>query len=119
MSAEIAAEPETLDIPQVFRHHVFMCMTERPPGHPRGSCGQQGAKPLFEHLANRVERLGRGDIGVTASGCMGFCAAGPLFVVYPQGIWYRPKTREDIDEVIDAHLVGGKPVVRLIVVPRL
>ena len=66
----------------------------------------------------RVERLGQPDISLTPTGCLGFCSAGPLMVVYPQGIWYRPRSREDIDEIIQAHFVEGHPVERLIVVPR-
>lgn len=108
----------TLEIPQVYKHHVFMCFQERPPGHPRGSCGQAGARPLWEHLMSSLERLGRPDIGMTATGCLGFCAAGPLMVVYPEGIWYRPQSREDVDEIIQSHFTEGKPVERLIIVPR-
>ena len=108
----------TLDIPQVFKLHAFMCFQERPPAHPRGSCAVAGAKPLWEYLMARVERLGQPDISLTPTGCLGFCSAGPLMVVYPQGIWYRPRAREDIDEIIQAHFVEGNPVERLIVVPR-
>jgi len=107
-----------LDIPKTFRLHAFACFQDRPPGHPRGSCGAAGGKPLWDHLMKRVERLGDREISVSATGCMGFCAAGPLFVVYPEGIWYRPRSREDIDEIVEAHFVGGAPVERLIVVPR-
>ncbi|MFX8608882.1 (2Fe-2S) ferredoxin domain-containing protein, partial [Acinetobacter baumannii] len=78
--------------------HLFTCFQDRPPGHPRGSCGQAGAKPLWDYLMAKIERLGRPDIAITATGCLGFCAAGPLMVVYPEGIWYRPRSREDLDE---------------------
>lgn len=107
-----------LDIPQVYKVHVFMCFQDRPPGHPRGSCGQAGAKPLWDHLIARVENLGRPEIGLSATGCLGFCAAGPLMVVYPDGIWYRPQSHEDVDEIVQQHFVGGSPVERLAIVPR-
>ena len=112
-------DAETIDfseLPQVFRKHVFACMTQRPPRHPRGSCGELGAQPLFERLAQKVEAsgAGAGDIGVTAAGCLGFCSAGPVMVVYPEGIWYRPQTPEDVDEIVDSHLVNGAPVARLV-----
>jgi (2Fe-2S) ferredoxin len=107
-----------LEIPQTFKHHIFMCFQDRPPGHPKGSCGQAGAKPLWDHLIARVDKLGRGDVGLTATGCLGFCRAGPLCVVYPEGIWYRPQTREDIDEIVTTHIVECTPVERLIIVPK-
>jgi (2Fe-2S) ferredoxin len=55
---------------------------------------------------------------MAASGCLSFCRAGPLMVVYPEGIWYHPETPEDIDEIIQSHFVEGNPVERLIIVPQ-
>jgi (2Fe-2S) ferredoxin len=107
------------DIPKVFARHAFICGVERPPGHPRGSCGAQGAKPLIDRLQARKERLNRPDIAVTTSGCFGFCAAGPVLVVYPEGVWYLPRTPDDIDAIVDTHLLGGELVERLVVVPRV
>jgi (2Fe-2S) ferredoxin len=37
-------------------------------------------------------------------------------VVYPEGIWYRPTTPEDIDEIVDSHFKQGKRVDRLVMV---
>lgn len=108
----------TLEIPQVFRHHVFTCLQERPEGHPRGSCARAGARELYEYFANCIEKLGNPDIASTMTGCLGFCLAGPVMVVYPEGVWYIPRTREDIDEIVQSHLVENKPVERLIIVPR-
>jgi (2Fe-2S) ferredoxin len=61
---------------------------------------------------------GRGltRVGMAATGCLGFCNAGPLMVVYPEGIWYQPRSAEDIDEIVQSHFVEGRPVERLIVV---
>jgi (2Fe-2S) ferredoxin len=56
------------------------------------------------------------DAAMVGTGCLGFCGAGPLMVVYPEGVWYQPKSAEDIDEIVESHLRGGKPVERLIVV---
>jgi (2Fe-2S) ferredoxin len=58
------------------------------------------------------------DVQFSASGCLSFCRAGPLMVVYPEGIWYHPETPEDIDEIIQSHFVEGNPVERLIIVPQ-
>lgn len=106
------------EIPLVFKYHVFMCFQQRPAGHPRGSCGAQGAGPLWEYLIKQVDQLGRPEISTTATGCFGFCSAGPLMVVYPQGIWYRPRSREDIDAIVSQHLIGGDLVERLAIVPQ-
>ena len=113
------AADAALELPQVYTRHVFCCFTQRPPMHPRGSCGANGAAPLWERLGKKLEASGRRDIAMTSSGCLSFCQAGPIMVVYPQGIWYTPKTAEDIDEIFTEHLVGGRPVERLIIVPRI
>lgn len=93
------------DFPQLYKRHIFACGTQRPPMHPRGSCGNSGAQPLWERLGKKIEALGLGgEVGFTVSGCLGFCSAGPLMVVYPEGVWYRPKTEADIDQIIESHL---------------
>jgi len=119
VAASAEENAEVLEIPQVYTHHVFCCFTQRPPQHPRGSCGANGAQPLWDRLGKKLEASGRRDIAMTAAGCLSFCSAGPIMVVYPQGIWYTPKTPEDIDEIVTSHLLGGKPVERLIIVPRI
>jgi (2Fe-2S) ferredoxin len=109
-------EASDFDLPQVYKHHVFACHTQRPPGHPRGSCGAVGAQPLWDRLGKAIETQGLAEIGFTASGCLGFCKAGPLMVVYPEGVWYRPTSPDDIDEIVEQHLKQGKRVDRLVMV---
>jgi len=110
------AEDTEFELPQLYEHHVFACYTQRPPGHPRGSCGAAGAQPLWDRMGKAIETQRLGDIGFTASGCLGFCNARPLMVVYPEGVWYRPNTAEDIDEIVESHFKQGKRVDRLVVV---
>jgi len=54
------------------------------------------------------------DYLVVGTGCNGFCAMGPIVVVQPEGIFYQQVKEEDLAEIIDGHLVGGKPVERLL-----
>jgi (2Fe-2S) ferredoxin len=107
-----------LELPTVFKYHVFACFTKRPDGHPRGSCMEKGAQPLWDRLSQKLEAKQLADVNMTASGCLSFCRAGPLMVVYPEGVWYRPETTDDIDEIIQSHFVEGKPVERLIIIPQ-
>ncbi len=115
-TAEAGGE-EAFEIPQVYKRHAFACFTQRPPQHPRGSCGANGAQPLWDRMGKAIEANGlANEVGFTASGCLGFCSAGPLMVVYPEGIWYRPTTPEDVDEIVESHFKNGKPVERLIMI---
>lgn len=114
--AATEAEGVEFDIPHLYRHHAFGCFTQRLPNHPRGSCGAVGAQALWDRLSKAIEAQRLTDIGFTAAGCFGFCSAGPLMVVYPEGIWYRPATPEDIDEIVEQHFKRGKRVDRLVMV---
>ncbi len=42
------------------------------------------------------------------------CEHGPTVAVYPEAVWYGGVTAADVDEIVDEHIVGGKPVTRLI-----
>jgi len=54
------------------------------------------------------------DYLVVGTGCNGFCAAGPIVVVQPQGVFYQQVKEEDIESIVDEHLVGGKIVESLL-----
>jgi (2Fe-2S) ferredoxin len=47
------------------------------------------------------------------AGCLDRCDLGPVLVVYPEAVWYTYVDNDDIDEIIDEHLVNGRPVERL------
>ena len=50
---------------------------------------------------------------VNQAGCLDRCEEGPICVVYPEGIWYTYVDETDVDEIIESHLINGKPVDRL------
>lgn len=106
------------ELPVVFPYHVFCCSQQRPPGHPRGSCSEKRGGLLWEHLGVAIQLRQLTSVSMVATGCLGFCSAGPLMVVYPQGVWYQPKTVEDIDEIVESHFIEGRLVERLAIVPR-
>ena len=56
---------------------------------------------------------GEGGVRVNTAGCLDRCEEGPVAVVYPEGVWYTYVDSEDIDEIVDQHLVAGKEVKRL------
>ena len=103
--------------PSFFRAHLFMCTNKRPPGNPWGSCGEEGAQELADHMRTVFKDMGVMDARVTASGCLGRCDKKPAVVVYPEGVWYTVRTKEDVEEVLTAHIKGGKVVERLKAAP--
>lgn len=97
-----------------YEHHVFFCLNQREEGRP--CCFDKGAQAAQEHAKKRVKALnmsGPGKVRINRAGCLDRCEEGPVLVVYPEGTWYTYVDTEDIDEIIDAHLVGGKVVERL------
>ncbi len=102
------------------KYHAFICTTARPQGHPRGCCTSKGGgQALFDRLMQQFQRnmLWDKGVGISQASCLGYCNDGPLMVVYPENIWYKPTTAEDIDEIVKSHFIGGTPVERLIVTP--
>ena len=50
---------------------------------------------------------------LSTSSCLGPCSIGPVIVVYPDGVWYNKVKPEDVNEILDSHIVNGKKVDRL------
>ncbi|UYN95336.1 MAG: (2Fe-2S) ferredoxin domain-containing protein [Enhydrobacter sp.] len=100
-----------------YEAHVFCCTNRRAAGHPRSSCADKGSEALRDHMKDRAKALGLKNVRINASGCLDRCELGPTVVIYPEGIWYSCPTREDIDEVLEKHLMRGERVERLMLRP--
>ncbi len=96
-----------------YRSHVFCCVNRRADGHPRGCCENKGASKLRAHLKARVKKLGVRNVRINASQCLDRCELGPTMVIYPEGVWYTYRTIEDLDEILERHIVKGERVERL------
>jgi (2Fe-2S) ferredoxin len=98
--------------------HVFCCTNRRPAGHPRGSCADKGSEDLRDYMKNRAKELGLKKVRINSAGCLDRCELGPSVVIYPEGVWYSAPTREDIDEILQKHLIEGGRVERLMLQPH-
>lgn len=97
-------------------HHVLVCTTQRPPGNPRGSCGEKASQELIPAFYEEMEKHNLfGQILITESSCLGPCLIGATVVVYPDSVWYKGVKPADIPEIMEEHIVNGKPVERLTV----
>ena len=97
-----------------FKHHVFVCTNDRGPGSKRGCCAEKGSEELRSLLKKGLKARGlQGEVRANTAGCLDTCEAGPSIVVYPEGVWYGGVTAKDIPEILDEHLVKGRPVERL------
>ena len=101
-----------------YRRHIFFCLNQRENGD--ACCAQHDAQAAFDHCKREVKAAGLtgpGGVRVNKAGCLDRCAGGPVAVVYPEAVWYTYVDREDIDEIVRSHLVGGEPVQRLMLAP--
>lgn len=97
-----------------YRHHVFFCTNRRDDGSQ--CCAQYDAANLRDYLKQRTRELdlaSPGGVRINTAGCLNRCAEGPVIVVYPEATWYTYVDREDIEEILTEHLIGGRAVERL------
>ncbi|MBQ27055.1 MAG: ferredoxin [Nitrospiraceae bacterium] len=96
------------------QYHIFVCTNTRPPGHPKGSCGEKSSEELLMNLTmGLIERNLMGKAVVTGATCLGPCDRGTSVVIYPDGVWYQQVGETDIADILDQHIGKGEPVDRL------
>lgn len=100
-----------------YDSHVFCCVNTRIKGHPRGCCQEKGAIVLRNYMKDRAKELGIRNARINAAQCLDRCELGPVMVIYPEGIWYGYRTKADVDEILQSHLIEGRVVERLLLDP--
>jgi (2Fe-2S) ferredoxin len=99
-----------------YKHHVFFCTNQRAAGET--CCEQCNASEIREYARAKVKQLGlsgEGGVRVNTAGCLDRCELGPVVVIYPEEVWYTYVDREDIDEIIESHLIHNQIVERLLI----
>ena len=103
-----------------YERHIFFCLNERKNGE--ACCAQHQAQAAFDRCKQKVKEAGLagpGQVRVNKAGCLDRCAAGPVAVVYPEGVWYSYMDADDVDEIVESHLKNGQVVTRLLTPPNL
>ncbi len=91
----------------MFRSHVLMCAGT--------GCTSSGSAQVAQALEQALEEKGlEKEIKVVKTGCFGLCALGPIMIVYPEGTFYSRVTPEFIPEIVEEHLIKGRPVEKYI-----
>jgi NADH-quinone oxidoreductase subunit F len=89
-----------------YPYHLLIC----------GGTGCHASKSL--EIKNRLtaeieKRRLQEKALVIETGCNGFCAQGPVMVVYPGGVFYQYMQPEDAHDIVEQHISRGYPVERL------
>ena len=91
----------------MFRSHILVCGGT--------GCTSNNSIKIYEALVHRIYKEGlEKEVHVTQTGCFGLCALGPIMIVYPEGAFYSQVKVEDVDEIIDEHIIKGRIVTRLL-----
>jgi NADH:ubiquinone oxidoreductase subunit F (NADH-binding)/(2Fe-2S) ferredoxin/NAD-dependent dihydropyrimidine dehydrogenase PreA subunit len=91
---------------KVFRSHMLMCAGT--------ACVSCGSFKVRERLEQELKNRGlEEEVKVVITGCNGFCAEGPIMVVYPEGIFYGHLKPEDVPLIVEEHILKGRPVAKL------
>lgn len=107
MSDEPIVKPKIGD----YRRHLLVCTGTR--------CTQDGqSQALFDSLGDKLKAAGlhEGEMRVKRSrvSCFAACKGGPIVCVQPDGVWYYNVTPDNMDRIVDEHLVGGRVVEELV-----
>ncbi|MHB0869313.1 MAG: NADH-quinone oxidoreductase subunit NuoF [Chloroflexota bacterium] len=90
-----------------YRAHVLTCAGS--------GCTASGSAPVMTELDAEVRRRGLQDeVKLVQTGCRGFCAMGPVMMIYPEGIFYCLVQSEDVPRIVEETLIKGRPVQSLL-----
>jgi (2Fe-2S) ferredoxin len=97
-----------------YDRHVFVCINERPKGHPKGCCLEKGSAEVRDAMKALVNTRGlKGRVRVNNAGCLDACSHGVAMVIYPEGIWYGGVKPADVEEIVDRTILNGEVIERL------
>lgn len=91
----------------MIRAHILICGGT--------GCTSSGSKSIQEAFAKNLEANDlTEEVKLIQTGCFGLCALGPVVIVYPDGTFYSRVTTDDVKEIVEEHILKGRPVERLI-----
>lgn len=87
--------------------HVFVCNQGK-------SCATVDSSGVYAKFREKLASSGlKPAVMVTGCGSVGFCDRGVAVIVYPERVWYSRVTVDDVDEIWNEHVLGGRTVARL------
>ncbi|AZR73534.1 NADH dehydrogenase [Anoxybacter fermentans] len=91
---------------EFYRAHILICAG--------AGCISSNCLSVKSELEKQLKDQGLDkEIMVVKTGCIGTCDIGPVMIVYPEGVFYCNVQPEDVKEIVEEHILKGRPVKRL------
>jgi (2Fe-2S) ferredoxin len=98
----------------IYDKHIFICVNQRAEGAPRKSCGEAHGMEIVEAFKKKLKEKNLPiKLRAQKSGCLDICDFGQTLVIYPEGVFYVGVSLNDVDEIIEEHIVNNRVVERL------
>ena len=90
-----------------YKYHILIC-------GGTGCHASESAtiKANFESIL--AEKNLANDVQVIGTGCFGFCEKGPIVKILPDNTFYVQVKPENVEEIINEHIIKGRKVERLL-----
>ena len=78
-------------------------------------CTSSGSNKLIDEFYAQLEAHGiKDEVQVVRTGCFGLCELGPIVIVYPEGVFYAHCEVENVQRVVEEHIIGGNVIDELV-----
>lgn len=92
-----------------YEKHIFICTNQKDPG--KQCCGEAHGMALVEKFREVIAEKGlKGKVRAQRSGCLDACKFGPSLVVYPEGTYYGSVKIEDVERIVEGHVLNNEIV---------
>ena len=91
----------------LIRSHVMVCGGT--------GCTSSNSGAIINEFEKLIAEKGlEKEVKVVRTGCFGLCEAGPVVIVYPEGAFYSHVKVENVERIVDEHLIKGRIVKELL-----
>jgi NADH-quinone oxidoreductase subunit F/NADP-reducing hydrogenase subunit HndC len=92
-----------------YKYHILIC-------GGTGCHASESAKIKTNFESILAEKNLANDVQVIGTGCFGFCEKGPIVKILPDNTFYVQVKPENVEEIINEHIIKGRKVERLLYV---